>query len=97
MNSFPVPHYVYDIHMREWKRQAPRPSPTVQLTVTIDRQAYRDLKLSMPDLVKKPNAGHARARIGTLDSGAQLTVINEKELQALGVKVNSIFPLALSD
>ena len=31
-----------------------------------------------------------------MDSGAQLTVINEQELLALGIKRNSIFPLALS-
>ena len=82
--------------MREWKRQAPKPSPTVQLSVAVDRQAYKELQLALPDFVKKQGAGHARARTGTLDSGAQLTVINKKELQALGVKKNTIFPLALA-
>ena len=34
--------------------------------------------------------------MATDDTGAQLTVINTKELQALGIKAESIFPLATS-
>ena len=46
--------------------------------------------------MKKPSAGIARVRTGTADTGAQLTVINEGELSSLGVKNNSIFPVAIS-
>ena len=96
VNCIPIPHHIYDKEMREWKKRSPRSSPTIEISLSVDRQAYKDLQLNMPDFVKRPGAGHSRARIGTLDSGAQLTVMNETELQALGVKRESIFPLALS-
>ena len=96
VNCIPIPHHIYDKEMREWKKRSPRSSPTIEISLSVDRQAYKDLQLNMPDFVKRPGAGHSRARIGTLDSGAQLTVMNKTELQALGVKRESIFPLALS-
>ena len=96
VNSLPLPHYMYDQQVCKWIKQAPNPSPTIEISVSLDRSAYKQLGLNIPDLVKKAGAGHARSRRGTLDSGAQLTVMNEQELQALGIKKNSIFPLALS-
>ena len=66
------------------------------MSVTLDRKAYKDLGLNLPDLVKKRSAGHARARQGTLDTGAQLTIANESELSALVIKRNSLFPLAMT-
>ena len=96
INSLPIPHYEFDKLRKIWSKQPPKPSPTITVSVSIDRQAYRDLQLNLPDLVKKSGAGHARARTGTLDTGAQLTVINSEELHALGIKVNSIFPLAMT-
>ena len=96
INSLPIPHYEFDKLRKIWSKQPPKPSPTITVSVSIDRQAYRDLQLNLPDLVKKSGAGHARARTGTLDTGAQLTVINSEELYALGIKVNSISPLAMT-
>ena len=94
VTTLPVPHYVYDQLKRKWDKRHPKPSPTLTVTVALDRAAYGELKLNLPQLIKKPGAGHARARTATADSGAQLTVINVMELRALGIKVSSIFPLA---
>ena len=71
-------------------------SKVLQVTAALDRAAYKELKLNLPELIRKPGAGHARARMVTADTGAQLTVMNTKELQALAIKVESIFPLATS-
>ena len=96
VNTLPVSHYIYDEEVEKWIKKPPKSSPTVEMSVTLDRQAYKELGLNLPDLVKKPNAGHARARRGTLDTGAQLTIANEAELTALGIKKNSLFPLAMA-
>ena len=92
----PVPHYMFDKQVQQWKKQPPRPSPTTKVSISLDRQAYKELALNMPELVKKAGAGHSRQRVATLDSGAQLTVMNEHELSVLGIKKNSIFPMAMS-
>ena len=96
VNVLPVPHYVYCEQLRKWKQQAPKPSPTIEVSLAVDKEAYSELNLVKPDLVKKPGSGFARDRRATLDSGAQLTVANEDELHAMVIKMNSIFPLALS-
>ena len=86
VNTLPVAHHVYDKFMKTWSKRSLKPSPTVQMTVSLDKLAYKELQLNPPDLVKKPSAGTATARTGTLDTGAQLTVANESELMALGIK-----------
>ena len=96
VNSFPIPHHIYDANIKKWIKKSPKPSPTLEVSVSLDREAYKQLKLNMPDLNKKPSAGHARNRIATVDTGAQLTVINVQELHVLGIKLNSIFPLTTS-
>ena len=96
VTTLPVPHYVYSKQIKSWKRSPPKASPTVEVSISLDRPAYKELGLNAPDLVRKAGAGYARARTATPDTGAQLTVMNESELQTLGIKKNSIFPLALS-
>ena len=96
VNSLPVPHHVYNSFLKKWIKRSPPSSPTLNVSVTLDRQAYKDLKLNLPEMVKKAGAGHARNRTATTDSGAQLTVINENELSVLGIKKFSLFPLATS-
>ena len=61
-----------------------KPSPSVEVTLTLDKTAYKELRLAQPDLIKKNDAGHSRARTATVDTGAQLTVINVSELSRLG-------------
>ena len=95
-NTLPVPHMIYDTRDNRWSQQPPQPPPVLQVTAALDRAAYKELKLNPPELVRRPGAGHARARMATADTGAQLTVMNTKELQALGIKMESIFPLATS-
>ena len=94
--TLPVSHHVFNEEINRWTKQPPKPSPTIQVSVSIDKAAYKELELNAPDLIKKPGAGFSRARKATTDTGAQLTVINEMELTALGVKKNSIFPLAMA-
>ena len=94
VNALPVPHHSYDIESKQWKQKSPNPSPTITVSVQVDRKAYKELNLNPPRLVKKNSAGHARARKATADTGAQLTVVNVRELMALGIKKDSIFPLA---
>ena len=77
VTTFPVPHFVYNQQRKRWSKQPPKNSPTITVTLSLDRRAYTDLGLNKPDLIKKPSAGIARARTGTADTGAQLTVINE--------------------
>ena len=96
VNSLPLPHHKYDKMARQWKKTPPNPSPTLTVSVQVDRSAYKELQLSPPQFVKRNSAGHARERKATADTGAQLTVINVKELMALGVKKESIFRLATS-
>ena len=96
VNVLPVPHFIYSKQLRKWRKQAPKPSPTIEVSIALDKGAYKELQLQPPDLVKKQGAGFSRARRATLDSGAQLTVANEQELSILGIKKNSIFPLALT-
>ena len=96
VNSLPIPHYLYDKEIRQWQQRAPKPSPTVTVTAQLDKMAYAELHLNLPKLVKKPGAGYSRARRATADTGAQLTVINSRELQALGIKKETIFPIATS-
>ena len=77
--------------MQKWKKTLPPAPPVISVSLSIDRQAYGELKLNPPKLVKRPGAGHARRRNATEDTGAQLTVMNIKELTGLGIKQNSIF------
>ena len=46
--------------------------------------------------MKRAGAGHARARKVTTDTGAQITVINVAELHTLGIKLDSIFSVAMN-
>ena len=96
VNTLPLPHFVFNNQIQEWKQKPPRPSPTATVSISLDRQAYKDLNLNLPELIKKPRAEHSRQRVATLDSGAQVTVINEQELSVLGIKKHSIFSLAMS-
>ena len=94
VNSIPVPHYSYDVQRSQWKRQPPKPSPSINVSLKLDRRAYKELRLNQPQMVKKNGAGFARARRAVSDTGAQLTVVNVRELAALGIKKHTIFQLA---
>ena len=88
VNSLPIPHYIYDENVSKWVKKAPQSSPVITVTMSLDRAAYGELKLNLPKLVKKPGAGHSRARKATTDSGAQLTIMNVSELNILGIKTS---------
>ena len=96
VNSVPVPHHTYDYQLDMWIKNPPKASPTVEVTLTLDRAAYKELRLAQPDLVKKNGAGYSRARTATVYTCKQLTFMNEEELSRLGIKKSSIFPLTLA-
>ena len=74
-NVLPIPHHVFDGQIKKWKKTAPQASPVLEVSVSLDRAAYRELKLNLPDLTRKAGAGHSKARRATMDTGAQLTVV----------------------
>ena len=94
VTTLPLPHYVYSTTETCWKQNKPRDSPTLSVSLRLDKAAYGELKLCPPRLVKRPGAGHARAQRAITDTGAQLTVINISMLHTLGIKTNSIFSVA---
>ena len=96
VTTLPVPHQIFCRQSKWWKRLPPKTSPTIELSVALDKPAYAELGLIPPELTERRGAGFARARRGTADTGAQLTVIHESELMALGVKKHSIFPVAMA-
>ena len=96
VTTLPVPHQIFCRQSKRWKRLPPKTSPTIELSVALDKPAYAELGLIPPELTKRRGAGFARARRGTADTGAQLTVMHESELMALGVKKHSIFPVAMA-
>ena len=92
VTTLPLPHYVHDL-IEGWIQTKPSPSPTLQVTFSVDRQAYAELTLPMPKLA----AGHHPGRCGPIpsvcDTGAQLTVIPQSLLSTLRVKPETIFPV----
>ena len=76
ITTLPLPHYTYSTTESCWKQCKPRESPTLMVSLRLDRAAYGELKLGLPKLVKRPGAGHTRAQRAVTDTGAQLTVIN---------------------
>ena len=94
VTTLPMPHYIYSKTEGAWKQQKPRGAPVLTVSLSLDRAAYGELKLCPPKLVKRAGSGHARARRATTDTGAQLVVINISELHTMGIKSNSIFPVA---
>ena len=58
----------------------------MQVILANDRKASMNLGINLPKLKRKPGAGHFRAYRATTDTGAQLTVMDIVELQALSIK-----------
>ena len=94
VTTLPIPHHIYDTEIQRWKKVFPPSPPTTTVSLVVDRQAYRELRLNPPKMMRRPGAGHARNRKSTDDTGAQLAVINVGELHSLGVKPDSILPVA---
>ena len=91
VTTIPLPHLVHTVHAG-WLARAAQPSPTLPLTVSLDRAAYSTLSLPMPKTsVKTP-------RVKTLtccaDSGAQLTTVPMSILAHLRLPPSSLLPIA---
>ena len=61
---------VFDTRKNQWSQQHPKSPPVLQVKAVLDRAAYKELNLNLPELVRKPGAGHARARVATANTGA---------------------------
>ena len=92
ITTLPLPHYTYSTTESCWKQCKPRESPTLMVSLRLDRAAYGELKLGLPKLVKRPGAGHTRAQRAVTDTGAQLTVIkiNISDIRAWFGLVNQV-------
>ena len=67
---------------------------SLEISIEVDRTAYVQLSLYPPKQLKRKGSVNSRARKSTPDTGAQLTVINVSELHPLGIKSNSLLPVA---
>ena len=94
VTTLPIPHHIYDTEIHRWKKVVPPPPPTTTVSLAVDRRAYGELGLNPPKLMRRAGAGHSRNRRATDDTGAQQTVMNVGELHSLGVKPDSILPVA---
>ena len=91
VTSVPLPHHVHD-SVQGWYKCRARDSPSLPISFSVDNGAYAALGLS-PSMfcnmvTRKTINGH-----GTADTGAQLTVIPAKQVENMGIKLDSIFPV----
>ena len=72
VTTIPLPHFVHTVHAG-WLARAAQPSPTLPLTVSLDKGAYSTVSLPMPTtLLKTPRV---KSLTCCADSGAQLTTV----------------------
>lgn len=95
INTIPLPHHVHS-HIHGWLQTKPDLSPTHPMEVTLDRQAYAELCVPLPKLYhNRHRPGRHRNNPTIMDTGAQLTVGPIQLLHHLGVKRETIFPIAM--
>ena len=91
VTTIPLPHFVHTVHAG-WLARAAQPSPTLPLTVLLDRGAYSTLSLPMPTTsLKTPRV---KSLTCCADSGAQLTTVPMSILAHLRLPPSSLFPIA---
>ena len=94
VTTLPLHHHLHKL-AGGCKISQPSPSPSLQVTVTLDRAAYGTLSLNMPRLVRKSNT-RVENQKAVCDTGAQVTVSPLQLLHSLGVKSDSIFSISTS-
>ena len=81
--------------MEGWLRTKPESSPTLTMDISLDRQAYTELSVPLPRLYHNRHMpGRHKNNPTVTDTGAQLTVGPTQLLHHLGVKPETIFPVA---
>ena len=91
VTTIPLPHIVHTAHAG-WVTQAAQPSPTLLLSVKVDRADYSSLRLPLPRSSLK--AARSKQQRCCADSGAQLTTVPMSILSYLGVQPSAILPIA---
>ena len=90
----PLPHHVHD-KVRGWLSSRPLNSPTLKVTLSLDRPAYSSLGLNIPRFRNSShNPGRTASKSAVPDTGAQLTVIPLTVLEDMNIKLDSIFPVS---
>ena len=91
VTTIPLPHMVHSVH-HGWLRQDAQSSPTLLLTIKLDREAYSNLRIRVPR--SSLQARHIKSQRCCLDSGAQLVTIPVALLAHLGLRVEDLFPIS---
>ena len=91
VTTIPLPHMVHSVH-HGWARQDAQSSPTLLLTIKLDREAYSNLRIRVPR--SSLRARHIKSQRCCLDSGAQLVTIPVALLAHLGLRVEDLFPIS---
>ena len=92
VTTLPLPHYVHDV-VAGWNMDKPKPSPSLSVQFTLDRQAYGELSLPVPRLSAGAHPGRSDMVPSVCDTGAQLTVVPHSLLRDMHVKLETIFPI----
>ena len=95
VTTFPLPHHVHTF-TDGWKKCDPASSPTLPVSVSLDRAAYGSLSLPPPRLMQRSKAGRAQQQKSVADTGAQVVVAPVQLLHHLAIPDSSVFPLATS-
>ena len=94
ISSIPLPHQVHS-YVKGWLQTKPEVSPTHPMEVSLDRQAYAELSVPLPKLYHNRHMpGRHRNNPCIMDTGAQITVGPTHLLHHLGVKSETVFPVA---
>ena len=91
VTTVPLPHMVHTVH-HGWSKQAAQASPTLLLTIKLDREAYNSLHLPIPS--SSLRARHIKSQRSCMDSGAQLVTIPVTLLTLLGLREEDLFPIS---
>ena len=90
VTTIPLPHVVHNVH-EGWRKTQAKPSPTHAMEIKIDRAAYTDLNIPLPQ--HSLRFRKIPSQQSCLDTGAQLTTIPVNMLPYLGVKPQDLFPV----
>ena len=91
VTSIPLPHHVHD-KIQGWYPSKALDSPQLPVSFSVDHNAYAALGLSLPRSRNNVN-GKTKLGYGTADTGAQLTVVPVRQIENMGIRIDSIFPV----
>ena len=87
INKVGVSHH---IHVGgAWRARKVMPHPTLEVSVDVDSEAYKQLSL------QKPAGGSGARMVALADTGAQICILGRSQVHELGVKVEDLEPASL--